>query len=135
LYALGVEDDVALFNVYGQERKEDKMTNCPTAQLNAVILLKHLTRLTESWGDEAIDLRLEELDAEQIENPEHRKLYGEYSQLIDRIEHTGDQELRYNALFELDIVVGDLLAETGRFHYLAGINDAARAMPNLPSAI
>jgi hypothetical protein len=111
------------------------MTNSPTSQLKALILLKHLTRLTDSWENEAIDLRLEELDAEHLEDPERRKLYGEYSQLIDKIENSGDQELRYKALFELDIVIGDLLAETGRFHYLAGINDAARAMPNLPSAI
>jgi hypothetical protein len=104
------------------------MTNSPTSQLKALILLHHLTRLTESWGDEAIDLRLEELDAEHFEDPERRKLYGEYSQLIDRIEHTGNQELRYNALFELDIVIGDLLAETGRFHYLAGLHDARRVL-------
>jgi hypothetical protein len=111
------------------------MTNSPTSQLKALILLKHLTRLTDSWENEAIALRLEELDAELLEDQKHRELYGEYSQLIDRIEHTGDQELRYNALFELDILIGDLLAETGRFHYLAGINDAARAMPNLPPAL
>lgn len=118
-----------------EEMKEDKRTHCPTSQLKALILLKHLTRLTDSWGDEAIDLRLEELDAELLEDQKHRELYGEYSQLIDKIENSGDQELRYKALFELDIVIGDLLAETGRFHYLAGINDAERAMPNLPSAI
>jgi uncharacterized protein (DUF2164 family) len=111
------------------------MTNSPTSQLKALILLHHLTRITDSWENEAIDLRLEELDAEHLEDPERRKLYGEYSQLIDKIEHTGDQELRYNALFELDIVIGDLLAETGRFHYLAGINDAARVIRNLSPAI
>jgi hypothetical protein len=112
-----------------EEMEEDKMTNCcPTAQLKAIILLKYLTRLTDSWEDEAIDRRMEELDAEHHKDREHRKLYGEYSGLIDRIEATGDQEQRYNALFELDAVIGDMLAETGRFHYLAGLYDAMRVL-------
>jgi hypothetical protein len=106
----------------------DKRTHSPTSQLKVLILLHHLTRLTDSWGDEAMALRLEELDVELLEDPEHRELYGEYSRLIDRIEHTGDQELRYNALFELDIVIGDLLVETGRFHYLAGLHDARQVL-------
>jgi hypothetical protein len=110
------------------------MTNCLITQLNSITFLQHLTRLIDSWNDEAVDRRMEELDAEHLKDPEHRKLYDEYSQLIDRIENTGDKELRYNALFELDIVIGDILAETGRFHYLAGINDAMQVTKNLPSA-
>jgi hypothetical protein len=110
------------------------MTNCLITQLKSIIFLQHLTRLIDSWNDAAVDRRMEELDAEHLMDPEHRKLYDEYSQLIDMIENTGDKELRYNALFELDIVIGDILAETGKFLYLAGINDAIQVNKNFLSA-
>jgi replicative DNA helicase len=102
------------------------MIHCPSTQLTTMILLKLFTRLTGSLENEAIARRMEELDVKQLTDPEHRKLYEEYSSLFDRIEVAADQELRYNALFELDIVIEDKLAETGRFHYLAGLNDAMR---------
>jgi hypothetical protein len=84
------------------------MTSGPTAQLKTMVLLKLLARLTDSLEDETITLRLNELDAEQLKDPEHRKLYDKYSHLFDRIEVTADQELCYNALFELNIVIEEM---------------------------
>jgi hypothetical protein len=74
------------------------MTNCLLTQLKSIIFLQHLTRLIDSWNDEAVDRRMEELDAEHLKDPEHRKLYDEYSQLIDMIENTGEVRLPYKGL-------------------------------------
>jgi hypothetical protein len=101
------------------------MLNRPISvfQLRVIILLKHLDHLNAIREDEAIARRMEELNKEHVKTQEYQELDGEYSQLKS-VRDTEDQEQRNKALFELDRLIVDMLAETEKFHYLAGVHDA-----------
>jgi hypothetical protein len=102
------------------------MLNCPVSvsQLRVIILLKHLDHMNATREDEAIARRMEELDKEYIETKEFQKLEKEYSRLFKLIHDTEDKEQRNKAFCQLDRLTVDMMAETAKFYYLAGVHDA-----------
>jgi hypothetical protein len=89
-------------------------------------MLKHLIHLNALCEDELIASRLEELNQEYVKTQECQELNEKYFKLFHDIQANNDQEQIKNAVFELDNLIVSKLAETQKFHYLAGINDAMK---------
>jgi hypothetical protein len=100
------------------------MLNYSIYQLKTIMLLKHLNDLNAFWENQIVTNRIYEWDEEHLKTQEYRELGDEYSKLFNRIHDTDDKELRNEALFELDSLIGSKLVETEKFHYLAGFKDA-----------